>query len=216
VSQLLTCVVRRRGRRWLVKLGDKVGVVCDHTVIEEARAIRAALESFRLRVELHRLVQRWQAEDFFAHRAKDYEHLVLYGHGNEQRIKLQVIETKKENRELGDWVEYLLKPATIPDQLLGFRGALVSTACCSGQEAFGAAFLKAGCEAYLGPTDYVDQSSSTLYVIALFYFLQYEECLPSPEKYTIAEAAEAARLVDRRAKLGYEQGEGHKMTGPVC
>ena len=26
-----------------MKLGDKVGVVCDHTLIEEARAIRAAL-----------------------------------------------------------------------------------------------------------------------------------------------------------------------------
>ena len=48
-----------------MKLGDKVGVVCDHTLIEEARAIRAALESFRLHVELYRLVQRGQAEDFF-------------------------------------------------------------------------------------------------------------------------------------------------------
>jgi hypothetical protein len=179
-----------------------VGIVCDHTLIEEARAIRAALEAFRLRVELHRLVQRWQAQDFFAHRAKDYEHLVLCGHGNEQRIKLEVIEPKKDNPELGEMVGYLLKPATIPDQLLGFRGTLVSTACCSGQEPFGAAFLKAGCRAYLGATNYVDLTSATLYVIAFFYFLQYEQCLPSPEKYTIVEAAEAARLVDRRAKLG--------------
>jgi hypothetical protein len=53
-----------------VKLGETVGVVCDHTVIEEARAIRATLESFGLRVNLHRLVQRWQAEDFFGRRAK--------------------------------------------------------------------------------------------------------------------------------------------------
>jgi hypothetical protein len=28
----------------LMKLGDKVGIVCDHTLIEEARGIRAALE----------------------------------------------------------------------------------------------------------------------------------------------------------------------------
>jgi hypothetical protein len=85
-----------------VKLGDKVGVVCDHTLIEEARAIRAALESFRLHVELYRLVQRGQAEDFFGRRAKDYEHLVLCGHGNEQRIRLEVIEPKKDNPELGE------------------------------------------------------------------------------------------------------------------
>jgi hypothetical protein len=179
-----------------------VGIVGDHTQIEEVRAIRAALESFRLRVDLHRLVQRWQAEDFFARRAKEYDHLVLCCHGTEERIKLEVIEPKKDNPELGDWVEYLLKPATIPDQLLGFRGTLVSVACNSGGEKFGAAFLKAGCRAYLGPTEYVDQSSSTLFVIAFFCFLQYEWHLPSPEKYTIAEAAEAARLTDRRAKFG--------------
>jgi hypothetical protein len=41
-----------------------------------------------------------------------------------------------------------------------------------------------------------------MYVIAFFYCLQYEEILPFPETYTIAEAAEAARLLDRRAKLG--------------
>jgi hypothetical protein len=41
-----------------------------------------------------------------------------------------------------------------------------------------------------------------MFVLAFFYFLQYEEILPSPEKYTIEEAAEAARLLDRRAKLG--------------
>jgi len=185
-----------------VRLGDKVGVVSDHTLIEEARAIRAALESFRLRVELHRLVQRWQAEDFFGRRAKDYEHLVLCAHGTEGRIKLEVIEPKKDNPELGEFVGYLLKPATIPDQESGFRGTLISTACCSGQEAFGTAFLKAGCRAYLGPTGYADLTSATLYVIAFFYFLHYEDLLPSPEKYTIAEAAEAARLVDRRARLG--------------
>lgn len=48
----------------------------------------------------------------------------------------------------------------------------------------------------------MDHSSSTLYVIAFFYFLQYEFRLPNPEKYTVAEAAEAARLVDRRARFG--------------
>jgi hypothetical protein len=185
-----------------VKLGDKVGIVGDHTLIEEARAIRAALESFRLRVELHRLVQRWQADDFFGRRARDYDYLVLCAHGTEERIKLEVIEPKKENPGLGDMVGYLLKPATIPDQLTGFRGTLVPTACASGLEPFGAAFLKAGCRAYLGPTDYADLASATLYVIGFFYFLQYEGALPSPEKYTIAEAAEAARQLDRRAKLG--------------
>jgi hypothetical protein len=185
-----------------VKLGEKVGIVCDHLMIEEARAIRAALESFRLRVDMHRLVQRVQAADFFGRRTKDYEYLVLCGHGTEERIRLEVIEPKKANPELGDMVGYLLKPATIPDQLIGFQGTLVSTACASGQEQFGAAFLKAGCRAYHGPTDYADMTSATMYVIAFFYFLHYEDLLPSPEKYTIAEAAEAARQLDRRSKFG--------------
>jgi hypothetical protein len=185
-----------------MRLGDKVGIVCDHTLIEEARGIRAALESFRLCVDLHRLVQRWQAADFFAKRARDYEYLVLCAHGTEERIKLEVIEPKGDNPELGDWVEYLLQPATIPDKFNGVKGTLVSTACASGGEAFGTAFLKAGCRAYTGPTGYANLSSATLYVIAFFYFLQYEQQLPAPEKYTIAEAAKAASLLDLRAKLG--------------
>lgn len=183
-----------------MKLGDEVGVVCDHTLIEEARAIRAALESLRLRVDLHRLVQRRQAEDFFGRQAGGYESLVLCAHGSEERIKLEVIEPKQENPELGEMVGFLLKPETIPDQLIGFRGTLVSTACASGLEPFGAAFLKAGCRAYHGPTGYGDLTSATMYVIA--FFLQYEELLPSPERYTIAEAAEAARQLDRRARYG--------------
>jgi hypothetical protein len=185
-----------------MKLGDRVGVVCDHTLIEEAHAIRATLESFRLRVDLHRLVQRWQAADFFQKRAREYEHLVLCAHGTEERIKLEVIEPKRTNPELGDWVEYLLKPPTIPDQLAGFQGTLTSTACFSGLEPFGTAFLKAGFRAYQGPTGYVDSTSSTMYVLAFFYFLQFEWHLPAPENYAVAQAAEAARLLDRRAKYG--------------
>lgn len=104
-----------------------------------------------MQVDLHRLVQRWQAEEFFGRRARGYDYLVLCGHGTEQRIKLQVIEPKKENPELGDWGDYLLTLATIPNQLLGVRGTLISTVCFSGQEALGTAFLKAGCRAYLGP-----------------------------------------------------------------
>jgi len=41
-----------------------------------------------------------------------------------------------------------------------------------------------------------------MYVVAFFYFLHCEDLLPSPEKYTSADAAEAARLLDRRAKVG--------------
>lgn len=188
-----------------MKLGDKVGIVCDHTCAEEARALRCMLEAYRLDVDLHRLTQRWQAEEFFSKRASQYDYLILDCHGTNKpnlRIKLEVIEPKKENPELADMIDYELTPANIVDRLKRFSGVFVSMACESGREPFGAAFLKAGCKAYLGPADYSDVSSGLLFVSAFFCFLQYEWRLPAPEKWTISDAAEAARRVDPRAKFG--------------
>jgi hypothetical protein len=188
-----------------MKLGDRVAIVCDHTMVEEANAVRGVLEANRLRADLYRLVQRWQAEEFFAKRAKDYDYVVICCHGSLEpvlRIKFEVIVPKKENPEFGDMVEFDLTAENVPDRLTGFRGVVVSMACESGGEALGAAFLKAGCRAYLGPTEYSDESSSLMFVHAFFYFLQYEWRLPAPEKWTIADAAEAARKLDPRAKFG--------------
>jgi hypothetical protein len=191
-----------------MKLGDRVGIVADHTHGEEAMALRAILETFRLQVDLYRLVQRWQAEEFFAKRAKGYDHLILACHGTDTdkgagpRIKLEVIEPRKDNPELGDIVEFPLTPANVPDKLTAFKGVFVSMACFSGSEALGTAFLKAGCRAYLGPGDYSDGSSGMMYVLAIFHFLSYEWRLPDPHTYTIAQAAEAARKLDPTAKFG--------------
>lgn len=123
-----------------MKLGDRVAIVCDHTMAEEAGAIRAVLEANRLRADLYRLVQRWQAEEFFARRAKEYEYVVICCHGSLKpvaRIKFEVIVPKKENPELGDMVEFDLTAENIPDRLTGFTGVVVSTACESGAEELG-------------------------------------------------------------------------------
>jgi hypothetical protein len=188
-----------------MKLGDKVGIVCDHTLAEEARALRGLLESFRLDVDLHRLTQRWQAEEFFSKRAAAYDFLILQCHGCEKpclQIKIEVIEPKKSNPELGDMAVYQLTPENIPDKLKGFKGVFVSGACESGRPEMGTAFLKAGCKAYLGPSDYSDGSSGTMFIASFFYFLQYEWRLPDAQRWSISEAYEAARNLDPRAKFG--------------
>ena len=157
-----------------MKLGDKVGIVCDHTLTEEAKALRGLLESFKLDVDLHRLTQCWQAEEFFAKRAAAYDYVILQCHGCEKpclQIKIEVIKPKKSNPELGDMVVYQLTPENIPDKLKGFKGVFVSRACESGRPEMGTAFLKAGCKAYLGPSDYSDGSSGTMFIASFFHFL---------------------------------------------
>lgn len=188
-----------------LKLGDKIAIVCDHTCVEQAQAMRATLEAFRLHADLYRLVQRWQADDFFGKRAKDYEYVVICCHGSinpKLRIKFEVIEPKKDNPELGDMVDYEINADNVATRLIGFQGVIVSMACESGGEPLAAAFLKAGCKAYLGPIGYSDDSSGLIYAQSFFYFMQYHWRQPAPVKWTIQEAADAAQHLDPRAKFG--------------
>lgn len=188
-----------------LKLGDRVGIVCDHSMVEQANALRATLEAWQLRVDLHRLVQHWQAEQFFQKQMAEYDYVIICCHGTDRpklRIKFEVIVPKKENPELGDMVDFELTPENISTKLNGFRGVLVSMACESGSEPLGKAFLKAGCKAYLAPGDYSDDSSGMMFVMSFFYFLQYQWRLPDPQVWSIKDAADAARKLDPRAKFG--------------
>jgi hypothetical protein len=68
-----------------MKLFDTVAIVCDHSMVGVATAIRAPLEAMNLHVRLYKLVQYQQAISFFANEARLYNYLIIMLSWNRQR-----------------------------------------------------------------------------------------------------------------------------------
>src|SRR3712207_6711354 len=100
--------------------GPPVAVVTDRNS-EEANALRAALEVFRLRVDFYRMVQRRQLLAFLAGEHIPYDYTVLCGHGtgpdDAPKLVMEVVDqvAGDDEAETG-WEPVLveLTPQTIP------------------------------------------------------------------------------------------------------
>lgn len=81
-----------------MKLFTNVAIVTDQTMDEDADAIRGVLESFRLRVDFYRLVQKPQVTNFFQ-QDRQYPYTILFSHGagdppDELHLAIQVVDQK--------------------------------------------------------------------------------------------------------------------------
>lgn len=85
---------------------DTVTVVCDPVTFEHGNAIRAILEVYRLQVHLVQLIQRGQAEAFFASPDPRCRYTVLDAHGSNKApgmgIHISVVDQKDGDQQAAE------------------------------------------------------------------------------------------------------------------
>lgn len=162
-----------------MKVFDRVAIVCDHTMAEEAGALRAILEMYRLRVDLYRVVQGRNVVDFFGTAASQYESTIICAHGvgdgADMCIRLEAADQKDGdvNAETGwEAVNYDLTPDRISTLVKARGGMLVTTACGGGREPLARAFLEAGYDDYVGSRNMaIEMDAALVFVVNFFYHL---------------------------------------------
>jgi hypothetical protein len=187
-----------------------VAVVTDRDSVEDATAIRAALEVFRLRVDFYRMVQRRHLLAFLAGEHIPYDYTVLCAHGTgpdeAPKLVVEVVDQVAGDHEAATGWESVpveLTPQTIPKLVHAAGGTLMCGACGGGRAPLAQAFLAAGYDAYIGADQrYVDGESAFLFTVGFFYFALAEDRGPGAVAYSDAEAVERAAALDPEFRSG--------------
>jgi hypothetical protein len=188
-----------------MQLFTPIGIVCDHTMVEPATALRAVLESFRLRVDFYRMVQRRQVLSFFAEPPAQYAYTILWTHGSgstaeDMHLAFEVVDQKEGNYQQAEgWEAVTLKltPDAIAEYVRQQSGTLISTACGAGRDPLARAFLQTGYHTYIAPLEtYYDLDAGLLFCINFFYYLLAEDRDYAPITYSEQAAFELAAQSD--------------------
>ena len=202
----------------MLRLFTRVAVVCDHTMLQDAHALRGMLEAFGLQVDFYFFVQKRQVLDFFA-QPLNYAYTVIFCHGSgktaeDMHLRLEVVDQKDgdyDTPEGWDRVVVELTPAKIVEYVQNREGTLLSTACSSGRKPLAEAFLKSGYQSYIAPVHPddptkeidVDIDSSLVFFTSFFYYLMDGvDRDDSTTSYTEQEAAEKAAQLDPHFQHG--------------
>jgi hypothetical protein len=188
---------------------SSVVIGCDQSPdqIKDARAIRAVLESFGLRVHLYDLTRKRDALQFLAGEIADCEYVVLCCHGGPgDMIKLRMSDQKDGDYDCPDgWeiIDFALTADNIPDHVRGRGRTLLCVACAAGQETLAQAFFMAGYRAYIASSQSVLGWAGILFVIGFFYHLITANRIDdAPTSYTDAEAVSLASRMDAQCARG--------------
>ena len=92
--------------------------------------------------------------------------LVICGHGDTDGICLPELDPELAKSEP---ISGHLTPADVYECASLTRQMVVSTACCSGSQAFAKSFLAAGASSYIGPEGYPEATAALAFVTRLFY-----------------------------------------------
>ncbi|MGE6516985.1 delta-aminolevulinic acid dehydratase [Bacillus mycoides] len=142
-----------------------VGPDCDL----ESFALRSMLEYFGARVTVHwigrpsDLVDVLSGED----RESKMDYLILNFHGDEGRFCLPELgeDIYEEGEPRGEFFG--------PQEVLHFSKLqdvkVIAPGCTLGDERLADAFLKSGCQSYIGPDDYIDGNSNLMFVVRFMY-----------------------------------------------
>ncbi len=134
----------------------------------EALLLRAILESLGTAVRLH---LPGTPEDILAclnQPDNPPPYLIISGHGDQNGLVIGDINP--------DVTQLKLREGSLPvEAILGkvhLSGTVIfSTACCTGYDAFGKAFIEGGAKAYIASAGYPDGAATPLFVHMLFYEL---------------------------------------------
>jgi hypothetical protein len=155
-------------------------------------------------------VQKGEALAFLAGARPVCQYLVLGGHGTgsdeEPRIPFEVVDqANSDPRAVDGWgpVSLDLTPESIPELVRGGRETIIAGGCGAGRTPLADAFLEAGFNAVIGPTErYVDADSALLFVIGFFYFVLAADRDLAPSAYSDEEAVKRASRLDPDFKHG--------------
>lgn len=195
-----------------MKILDRVAIVCDNKLLDEALALRAVLESYGIQVDFHRFIQKRQIFAFFAHPHPEHSHTILVCHGSggdeDPYLMFEVVdqaEGRYDDPDGWDGITVRWTAAEVLAHVGGGRGTVLSLACGSGRAPLARAFLKAGFQAYIGPVShYLDVDSALVFAINFFYFLLAEDRDYAPARYGEPEAVKKAAAVDAGWAYGTE------------
>lgn len=190
-----------------MKFFETVTVVCDQGggMQRLAESIRTFLEGQGLHVQFYNLVQKRDVLKFLAGGFPRTTYSVICCHGEEKeetgkQISFQVVHQKDNDYENPDgWerITFELTPENIPQYVQGSGRTFLSIACGSGHEDFAAAFLKAGCDAFIAPQGAsVDSNAAVLFTAGFFYFLMAEVRDSGRISYSDTEAVQRASAID--------------------
>lgn len=193
-----------------MKLFTKIAIVCDHTLVESALALRSVLESFRFHVDFYRLVQARQVTEFFANPPNDCAAVVIVCHGSGDdaapHLRFEVVDQEEgDYQSPTGWDTVVLE--WTPDLIRkhvgqGFR-MVVCLACGGGRAPLAEAFLDAGCDAYIGAVaPYLNMASADMFALSFFYWLLAEDRDYYSASYSAIEAVDLAKQFD----AGWEYG----------
>lgn len=193
-----------------MKLFSTVAIVTDHTMVEDASALRAVLEAFSVRVEFFRLVQRPQVLSFFQ-QEQQQDYTIIFCHGNGEppgdlHLALKVVDQKDGDYEAPEgWAPTTVKvtPAFVKENIRGRVGTLISTACGSGRRPLADAFIDAGYNSYIAPVEpYYNSQAGIAFLTSFFYLLLSEDRDYAEIKYSEVEAVQAAVELDSEFAYG--------------
>ncbi|MDW5313386.1 hypothetical protein [Rhizobium sp. PL01] len=130
--------------------------------------IRSILESLGAAVLLHLPGTPGDFLKCLRRDQNDPEYIVLSGHGDENGFVLGEFIAEIDTRSL---VDGSLPASALVSEIRLPAKTVISTACMTGTEAFGQAFLAGGAHAYLAPSEFPDGSAVPLFLHGLFYEL---------------------------------------------
>ncbi|CAN7370855.1 hypothetical protein LJR098_003116 [Rhizobium sp. LjRoot98] len=142
----------------IVALGDSA----------EALLLRAILESLGAAVSLHLPGTPGDALKCLQREEKDAEYVILSGHGDENGF---VLGEFVDDIDAGMLIDGSLPADALAGAIRLPAKTVISTACATGTDAFGQAFIAAGARAYAAPSDFPDGSAVPLFLHGLFYEL---------------------------------------------
>ncbi|WP_426228055.1 hypothetical protein [Pararhizobium sp. DWP3-4] len=159
----------------------------------EALLIRAILENLGAAVVLHLPGTPGDAIKCLQRQENDPEYIILSGHGDENGF---VLGEFISDIDTGMLVDGSLPAGALAGAIRLPAKTVISTACVTGTDAFGEAFLAAGARAYVAPADFPDGAAVPLFLHGLFYELLHRG-------KTLEEAIETAQSFDRDDELSF-------------
>ena len=176
---------------------DSVVIAYDPPTFDLAMPMRSMLELYRLYVHMYYCCQKRNVLDVLAGEIPDAQYVILVAGGcdKEELDRGGRISFRRLVEQIdGKWQpsEVRLFPEDVSSIVRLDGRTVIAIGCYTGREPLARAFLDAGCKAYIGSAEAIDQNSTTMFVCAFFHYLLAE----SPDRLDDREAVERARQID--------------------
>lgn len=134
----------------------------------EALAVRACLERWGVRVNLHLIGKGSDLAQLFREPECLSSQILITCHGTSKGIVLPELAPQIAKNEP---FSSFLSPSDVKG-LVRLKGQTVlSTGCATGKQIFAKAFLNGGAKAYIAPKGYPEGDIALLFVVNFYYFL---------------------------------------------